>query len=62
MTGPSVLLSLAGRNLVRQGRRTLLIATAMMLDVAVLIFFLGLGDGMCTPMDRHRRSPGGRTP
>jgi len=41
-----VWLQLAGRNLIRQRRRTALIAAAMALGVAVLIFFLGLGDGM----------------
>ncbi len=41
-----ILLRLALRNVVRQGRRSALIALAMALGIAVLIFFLGLGDGM----------------
>jgi putative ABC transport system permease protein len=41
-----VLLRLAGRNVARQRRRSLLIALAMMLGVALLIIFLALGDGM----------------
>ncbi len=37
---------LAGRNVVRQTRRSLLIVAAMAVGVGVLIFFLALGDGM----------------
>ena len=40
------LLRIAVRNVVRQGRRSTLIAAAMTLGVAVLALFLALGDGM----------------
>lgn len=40
------LLRIAARNVVRQGRRSALIAAAMTLGVATLAFFLALGDGM----------------
>jgi putative ABC transport system permease protein len=42
----TVLLRLAFRNVARQRRRSLLIALAMMLGVALLIIFLAIGDGM----------------
>jgi ABC-type lipoprotein release transport system permease subunit len=41
-----ILLRLAVRNVLRQRRRSVLIALAMILGVALLIFFLALGDGM----------------
>ncbi|MGH7668297.1 MAG: ABC transporter permease [Gemmatimonadaceae bacterium] len=41
-----ILVQLAGRNVMRQRRRSVLIALAMILGVALLIFFLALGDGM----------------
>jgi putative ABC transport system permease protein len=40
------LLRVAARNVVRQGRRSTLIAAAMTLGVATLAIFLALGDGM----------------
>lgn len=46
MTRAALILALAGRNVVRQTRRSLLIAAAMAVGVGVLIFFLALGDGM----------------
>lgn len=46
MTHTTTLLRLAARNVRRQRRRSVLIATAMVLGVAVLIFFLALGDSM----------------
>jgi putative ABC transport system permease protein len=42
----AVLVRLAARNVMRQRRRSVLIALAMILGVALLIFFLALGDGM----------------
>ncbi len=41
-----ILARLAARNVMRQRRRSALIALAMILGVALLIFFLALGDGM----------------
>ena len=46
MTGIGPLLRIAARNVVRQGRRSILIAAAMTLGVATLSIFLALGDGM----------------
>lgn len=40
------LLRIAARNVLRQGRRSILIAAAMTLGVATLAIFLALGDGM----------------
>ncbi len=45
MTHASVLLRLAVRNVLRQRRRSALIAVAMVLGVAILILFLAVGDG-----------------
>jgi putative ABC transport system permease protein len=45
MTHTSMLLRLAARNVMRQQRRSALIAIAMMLGVALLIVFLAVGDG-----------------
>lgn len=42
----AILTRLAARNVMRQRRRSTLIALAMILGVALLIFFLALGDGM----------------
>ncbi len=41
-----VLLRLAVRNVLRQRRRSVLISLAMILGIALLIFFLALGDGL----------------
>ena len=46
MSRLGILVRLAGRNVMRQRRRSALIALAMILGVALLIFFLALGDGM----------------
>ena len=46
MTHTGTLLRLAVRNVRRQRRRSMLIAAAMVVGVAVLIFFLALGDSM----------------
>lgn len=46
MNHTGVLLRLAARNVVRQRRRSALIALAMGLGVALLIVFLAVGDGM----------------
>ncbi len=46
MNHARVLVRLAIRNVARQRRRSLLIALAMMLGVALLIIFLAVGDGM----------------
>ena len=43
---PGILIRLAARNVLRQRRRSALIAAAMVLGVAMLILFLALGDGM----------------
>jgi ABC-type lipoprotein release transport system permease subunit len=45
MTHASILVRLAMRNVVRQRRRSVLIALAMMFGVALLIVFLAVGDG-----------------
>jgi putative ABC transport system permease protein len=45
MTHATILLRLAARNVVRQRRRSALIALAMVLGVALLILFLAVGDG-----------------
>lgn len=45
MTHAGILLRLAARNVMRQRRRSALIALAMALGVALLILFLAIGDG-----------------
>ncbi len=45
MTHTGILLRLSARNVMRQRRRSALIALAMVLGVAVLILFLAVGDG-----------------
>lgn len=45
MTRAGILVRLAARNVMRQRRRSALIAAAMVLGVAILVLFLAIGDG-----------------